>query len=408
MFVLQAPESCLIASSTTDGGADERKAAVLLAKGGNNIHCVAHLIQLCVNDVLDRKKPSTEFDQHRGIVRKAHDLVVTINNHRAMLEAFEKKAKEEQEQRVSDADDTVRFFKTLLLDQETRWDSELMMMERMVYFDPLLVDLHRSGELNVDANSLFSRNEFDLLKGMVTVLQPVREFTKYFQVLSRPTLAYVPGYVDDLIDAVSFDRVDVGDVALSVLRSIRTFCDGLIRSIKERFQPYFEADSLALAARLFIPGRDRMAFKHFAVTGETLAVLHDNVLDDAISLASDEDRADLKLLLPGQIKLAAQRMDSFDSSVDPLVYWPRSDTFYLLLPMIKMLLAVPATSAEAERAFSSAGFTLEPRRSNLDVDNFRREHLVRRFLVSEAPNSRAAAHNRTDRCEALINKYSEK
>jgi len=45
------------------------------------------------------------------------------------------------------------------------------------------------------------------------------------------------------------------------------------------------------------------------------------------------------------------------------------------------MLAIPCTSAEDERNFSSAGFTLSERRTRLHVDNFRAEHRIRRYLV---------------------------
>src|SRR5262245_27334593 len=41
-------------------------------------------------------------------------------------------------------------------------------------------------------------------------------------------------------------------------------------------------------------------------------------------------------------------------------------------------------SADDERVFSSAGFTLNQRRTRLDINNFRREHRVRQFLIGGA------------------------
>jgi hypothetical protein len=53
-----------------------------------------------------------------------------------------------------------------------------------------------------------------------------------------------------------------------------------------------------------------------------------------------------------------------------------------LFPLAKMLFAIPATSADNERSFSSASFTLDSRRYRTDIVRFRSEHRIRRFIVA--------------------------
>ena len=48
-----------------------------------------------------------------------------------------------------------------------------------------------------------------------------------------------------------------------------------------------------------------------------------------------------------------------------------------------VLLETPSTSADNERAFSSASCTMDNHRYMIDIETFRREHRVRRFLVAD-------------------------
>jgi hypothetical protein len=73
-------------------------------------------------------------------------------------------------------------------------------------------------------------------------------------------------------------------------------------------------------------------------------------------------------------------LDEEPEDEDPLVWWPSHPEYTALFPVAKMLLQIPASSAENERSFSSASFILDQRRTRLDIDNFRREHRIRRAV----------------------------
>lgn len=146
------PQDCVIATSTNDGGGDERKSAFQLVKEGNDIWCCAHQIQLCIDDCLDSKKakPPIECADHRSILKKAHDLVVFINGHRDTLQAFTNLASS-----LRMSGEGLKMWLKLILDQDTRWDSDFMMLERVVYFDPLLRQLFLRQELSIPAECIF-------------------------------------------------------------------------------------------------------------------------------------------------------------------------------------------------------------------------------------------------------------
>ena len=73
-----------------------------------------------------------------------------------------------------------------------------------------------------------------------------------------------------------------------------------------------------------------------------------------------------------------------------------------------MLLAIPATSADNERAFSSASFTLDYRRTRLDIASFRAEHRIRRYLISGTDHHSVEGRElRRQRVERLLERFAE-
>jgi len=394
---------------TTDGGSDERKAASQLTEEGCDIYCVCHLVQLCVNDVLDRKK-STSCAWPRSLVQKAHDLVVFVNSHKntreALAELTNTKAARSQE-----SGEATRGYKVLVLDQDTRWDSELRMMERLVYFDEEIMAMYTTEDLGFPDDLAFSRDDFDLLRSMVQVLLHVREFTKFFEQSDVPTLAHVPGRVDDLLSLVSYNTIEPSLTTASpaVRTAAAEFCKRLSASIKDRFQPFFEEDSLALAARLFLPGPNRMTFKYFPLAPGILEAVKQRVVDEISHLrwsVPDSRKPYLNDFAAANLKYGIQLVDTCSPDTDPLDFWSQQKDLAALWPVIRMLLAVPASSAHAERAFSSAGFTLDEFRMSLEEENFRREHRLRRYLTAGAPLDSASAFERADRALDLITEYA--
>lgn len=69
------------------------------------------------------------------------------------------------------------------MDCETRWDSELALIERVVYFDAEILQLYAIPRLGIDASCILSRYEFDLVFAITLVLEPFREFTKFSHIL---------------------------------------------------------------------------------------------------------------------------------------------------------------------------------------------------------------------------------
>lgn len=79
----------------------------------------------------------------------------------------------------------------LLLD--TRWDSDLRLLEHCIYFDAEILELCRTQD--IDMSLALDTDAFDLARLMVDVLLHLRKFSKFCEHKSMPTLCYVPKMV---------------------------------------------------------------------------------------------------------------------------------------------------------------------------------------------------------------------
>lgn len=353
----------------------------------NAEHCAAHKIQLVVNDPLDPKRanPPPECARHREVVRKIHGLVLYINGHKDVHAAFLTLARTKRANA-----DGAKMYETLVEDVVTRWDSEYDMMDRINYFDYEILELERMPNIGIPDDLILDRFEFDLSYAMTKVLLPFKIFTKFVQSKSVVTLAYVPRKIDELVSALapgSFAAVLRG-CADGVLAAMEDFQLCLVDSIKLRFGPMFQGQSIALAARMFLPGNDLFLFQNFEVTDETLKVVRKNILSDFVELLPpgtlEPKKVRQRALAKATLADARLTLNELAEDLDPLELWPSMPEYTLLYPSAQMHLQIPSASAENERSFSSASFVLDPRRTRLDLDNFRKEHRIRRHIFSSA------------------------
>ena len=101
-------------------------------------------------------------------------------------------------------------------------------------------------------------------------------------------------------------------------------------------------------------------------------------------------------------------LEDSDPDENPLIWWPQHPMYGSLYPLAKMLLAIPATSADDERVFSSAGVTLSERRTRLDIDNFCREHRIRQFLTAGTSlNAQEGRRARSERADTLLRRFGD-
>jgi hypothetical protein len=397
---------------TTDGAANERLGASQIVGEANSHHCDAHNIQLCVEDVLGNTSKVAACGDHRAVIRKAHDLVVLINGRKDISAAFSELT---ARKRLDPAFN--RKFEKLVINNETRWDSELAMLERLVAFDPEISELYRRPELGIAPECILTREEFDLAFAMVQVLEPLRLFTKFVQSNSTVTLAHVPHLVNDLVSKLApdaFTRHLVGRHE-SVAAKLNAFQRALVASIRERYGEMFSTPSLARVASLFLPGMRYRDFNNFPNENEEelVALAKARVAEDAAELVSPERRERTFRNATFAINDLRDDLDGLDPNLpenNPLRWIPLNCDDRVLFPVAKLYLAIPATSAQDERNFSSAGFTLSRLRTRMDIDNFRKEHRIRCFLTVGGADgsSQEGRAERTRRALLLCDSFEER
>jgi hypothetical protein len=135
----------------------------------------------------------------------------------------------------------------------------------------------------------------------------------------------------------------------------------------------------------------------------------ENMLDDLEQLVPCE--ADERLAVRAQaqatLALARQQLARTDPGEDPLSWWPQHPRLSSIFPLAMMLFAIPATSADNERSFSSASYTLDARRYRTNIDHFRFEHRVRRFIVAGTdPHTQQGRAKRLERVRALLGRFA--
>jgi len=200
--------------------------------------------------------------------------------------------------------------------------------------------------------------------------------------------------------------------AAGLLPHVHALQRRLALRVRERFEPFFQGDSLALAARYLMPGRGRFNFAHFNVDPQVLGQVRERMLDDVVALLRPGTAAtvaqQLRLSAAPQLTMARELLDELDPNTEALEWWPQqAEILGPLFPLAKMLLAIPATSADNERAFSSAAYTLGERRTRIELEAFRSEHRIRRFIVADADGtSQAGRQKRLDRVAGLMDRFA--
>jgi hypothetical protein len=276
------------------------------------------------------------------------------------------------------------------------------MMERLYHFDTEILQLFENADLGIPHDLLLDRFDFDLMYGMTLVLTPFKIFTKFVQKKDEVTLAYVPKKIDELVASLapgSFSEMlrECAD-SDAVIREVEAFQKCLIGSIKDRFGDTFNGDSLAMAARMFLPGPNLFQFDNIETPKDFIEVIKENIIGDYGELLPENMPANEREMAIGMAKGALNYsrllLDQADPDTDPLEWWPAHQQFSSIYHVVKMYFQIPASSAENERSFSSAGFILDERRTRVGLNNFRSEHRIRRAICSSSsPGQRAKRSN---------------
>ena len=129
---------------------------------------------------------------------------------------------------------------TVLRFVETRWDSELLMFERLVKLRPFIRDVAEHVDFR-NKITVYTPYQWDLVSGMIALLCPVRVLTKFTQLQSpRPGLA--------LFEVVRCKH----EVQAVDARGLGTMKEELVTTCTERMSQYIGTRAFMLAALLDI------------------------------------------------------------------------------------------------------------------------------------------------------------
>eukprot|EP01127_Copromyxa_protea_P009979 TRINITY_DN239_c0_g1_i2.p1 TRINITY_DN239_c0_g1~~TRINITY_DN239_c0_g1_i2.p1 ORF type:complete len:364 (+),score=33.57 TRINITY_DN239_c0_g1_i2:1121-2212(+) len=123
----------------------------------------------------------------------------------------------------------------------TRWDSEVALLEHVLYFDDELKAMYEDPDLQIPPDCMLDALEVELGTTMHT-LKIVRQFMQLVQRKSQPTMCYLPSWMDDLISKL-LPRSALNDKWLTYNQTSRAWADDfkavLLNSFKTRFAKNF-------------------------------------------------------------------------------------------------------------------------------------------------------------------------
>jgi len=228
-------------------------------------------------------------------------------------------------------------------------------------------------------------------------------------VRDQPTLCFLPTAVDELLQALCINpTANWCGLSSEVVSKAPLFQKLLHDCVKERFSWVFDTSSLALSSALFCPGQNKLKYQHFTITSEDRTVIMENITTDSAEVLTNSTKAQLSMFT-ATLVAALEVVDiapAQDSST-LLSWWSSNGAPYnCILPLVKMLLAIPATSCENERSFRSAGLLLHSERTNLTVPHFQQEHRIQQFFTDKTEGLSAFQHRkaRTQKANDILDK----
>uniref|UniRef100_A0AAR5PTC4 BED-type domain-containing protein n=1 Tax=Dendroctonus ponderosae TaxID=77166 RepID=A0AAR5PTC4_DENPD len=357
--------------------AENMKQAVLNDLNKHHHPCVAHTVNLCVNDALDSIKGLSP------ILTKCRLLV----GHFKLCTLSYRKLHQKQEEMGLQALGLKREVPTL-------WNSTYLMMERLLRLkQPLSIVL---AELTLEsAPNNLSGSEWAIVTDCVVALKPFITITEELASEKYVTMSKIVPLIKGLQFTLRLVSVDtfVGE----------QLKESLLDAISNRLG-YLEVNKMVAKATILDPrfktagfGIDSNARTAQDWLTEELAIILENKTEDApevIELTEDMVETKPQIVDEGNLWLHFDQKVANASSVeepnsmsaimvkqyfetkllprkdDPLMYWKDHERFFPeLANLAKKYLSIPATSIPAERLFSKSGYMLNERRSRLPSKN---------------------------------------
>lgn len=395
------PESCY---ATTDNAANERKAFQIL--NWQRFGCFGHRINLIV-------KNSLNIPQISQLLGKARKLVTLLHTSSSVNDKLREK------QKILKPDTEGH---KLIADVQTRWNSTLMMLERLLEQMPVLMAVATDDTVSKTArttlqNCIFSFDEVSVAEKLVNLLEPFKKATEVLCSEKIPTINKVLPVISKL-ERVLVDKEDDPRVILSVKQKMR-----------DQMESRMAAEDLAVLGCILNPfTKDFQFFPDMKSKAEDLlkaSIKGVNLPEVKVKLEnnSDETLSDTSLPLPtlptdnitdtnpdankknqppvkkmksadtedwlsdivcvGEsqnneddvVQAEVERylgsgMKKGDENCTVLQWWKKNEMFYPRVALLaKRILCVQASSVPSERVFSLAGELVSKKRSRLTPEN---------------------------------------
>lgn len=355
------PDSVVIGAMTTDSGANFKRAAKDFVGDDSRWGCLCHAL----NNIGDRATTAAGAT----LFVRIETLVTWLP--KPLRRAF-------KNSQLANGRTLLKFVYPVA----TRWFTKLDMADRYLKladdFEQFLAANSGDGDVATCRKRLLSAQDLSDLRTILALLRPFQDKSTLAECDSKPTLCYVPQWLDELRQSIKIDPARDSQLAQRWKSALQTEC-------KPLFDLVFETPSLPLRAACFHP---HLGTLPWITDMEKKDAVWEKLVDDIVALLGpvaplpaattllhkQTSEADVR----GEV---ARLRELMEKNHDLLVrtfqnddiqkFWKENNTSCnaLLVDAARFFMSIQASSASSERLWSSATFTAN-RRPQLSPANF--------------------------------------
>lgn len=384
-------ESCLISTVVTDSDAKFINACRHILKGhdiqnvvnedefftNNELYgwrCFDHLLNLAIRNVLDNETLRIFED-----VKIIQNFVNFFRNSPALSMSFRTFLQEKGKAPLTFSQDII-----------TRWNSTFYMIQSVIRLKHEIFEFKMTGALadfikGASEKRLVAFDEllFSRLERYHEILEQIEKISRFAEGEYYPTLAHVPQWIYDL--KLLLNWTDDESHSLSQFKS------ALFGSIELRFGWIFTTINLSLKAAALHPFHGHLSFLSSSIQNSVWQAL-ETECDLFYDNIPPSQKAHFHSICKSSLSIVRSEFQNPDNTIkwkeelgfSALEWWKQQFHLNLLFPIVKMFLAIPATSAPAERLFSAAGQIQQ--RYNMNPDTLESFTIIRDYIRSESFN----------------------
>ena len=280
--------------------------------------------------------------------------------------------------------DNMRNRRSLMLNVITRWNSSIAMVKRVVAWQPAINDALWRTETTAAYDSLkISDADLVLLTQFIDVTESIYDATIHLQADSLPTLSTSFFWYFAVFEGL---RASSGNVTYDI--HIRQFCTAMANKLSDKFQ--WDKEKVMILATMLDPRfknlmvlnrspdtQDRLwaYFRHQCMAFTTESTSPSSSRQSSAVASSNGKQSSMQKALKNagfQVSTSSSEIDQYKAlpsvpDSDSVLDWWRDHgaMFPVLSKMARRYLAIPASSAASERAWSAFGDIYTKKRNRL-------------------------------------------